>query len=48
MWENQFLEAELERDRYHEAHQEKIEADKEIILREMFNLTKWPLYRELI
>ncbi len=35
MWESQFLEAELERDRYHEAHQEKIEADKEIILRRM-------------
>lgn len=35
MWENQFLEAELERDRYFDAHQEKIEADKEIILRRM-------------
>ena len=35
MWENQFLEAELERDRYYGAHQEKIEADKEIILRRM-------------
>ena len=35
MWENQFLEAELESDRYREAHQEKIEADKDIILRRM-------------
>ncbi|KAF2117310.1 hypothetical protein BDV96DRAFT_644734 [Lophiotrema nucula] len=35
MWENRFLEAELERDRYHEAHDEKREADKEIILRRM-------------
>ena len=35
MWENQFLEAGLERDRYFEAHQEKTEADKEIILRRM-------------
>jgi len=35
MWDNQFLEAELESDRYHEAYQEKIEADKEIILRRM-------------
>ena len=35
MWKNQFLEAELKRDRYFEAHQEKVEADKEIILRRM-------------
>ncbi|KAI9802420.1 MAG: hypothetical protein M1825_002804 [Sarcosagium campestre] len=35
MWENQFLEAELEGDRYYEAHQEKTEADKEIILQRM-------------
>jgi hypothetical protein len=35
MWENQFLEAELERDRYFEAHQEKREADKDIIFRRM-------------
>ena len=35
MWENQFLEAELECDRYHEAHQDKIDADKEIIFRRM-------------
>lgn len=35
MWKNQFLEAELERDRYQEAHLEKVEADKDIILRRM-------------
>lgn len=35
MWENQFLEAELERDRSFEAHQEKTEADKEVILGRM-------------
>ncbi|KAL7969223.1 hypothetical protein HDV63DRAFT_66176 [Trichoderma sp. SZMC 28014] len=40
MWENQFLEAELEGDRYFEAHQEKIEADKEIILRRMLDTNR--------
>jgi hypothetical protein len=35
MWEKQFLEAELESDRSYNARQEKIEADKEIILQRM-------------
>lgn len=35
MWETQFLETQLEDDRFFEASQEKIEADKEIILGRM-------------
>ena len=36
MWKNRFLEAELDHDRYFEAHQEKIETDKDIVLQRMF------------
>lgn len=35
MWKNQFLEAELKDDRAHNSSEEKIEADKEIILGRM-------------
>ena len=45
MWGSHFLEGELEADRYSEAHQEKIEADKEIILRRMLMPKIAPLSR---